>query len=127
MDKKILIVDDEEALRNIFKTVLEKEGYMVTAAGSAEKALEVMEEESFMVMFLDLNLPRMNGVELCKKIREDNPVPCIYAVTGFSSLFELVNCREAGFDDYFVKPIKMDMLKKIANESFEKISRWRKR
>ena len=104
-----------------------KDGYIVRSAESAEEALEILKDEKFQVMFLDLNLPRMNGVELCKQIRKDMPIGIIYAVTGYASLFELADCREAGFDDYFTKPVKLEMLFRAAQDAFEKIDRWKKR
>jgi len=78
-------------------------------------------------MFLDLNLPGMNGVELCRKIRKDRPIAVIHAITGYASLFELTDCREAGFDDYFTKPADMEMLLTAAQNAFEKVDRWKKR
>jgi DNA-binding response OmpR family regulator len=78
-------------------------------------------------MFLDLKLPGMNGIELCRRIRKNNPIACIYSMTGFSSLFELADCRDAGFDDYFLKPIDLSIFMKTAEDAFEKISRWKKK
>ncbi len=127
MEKNILIVDDEKFIRDMLEQAFSKEGYIIRSAESAEEALEILKDEKFQVMFLDLNLPRMNGVELCKQIRKDIPIGIIYAVTGYASLFELADCREAGFDDYFTKPVKLEMLFKAAQDAFEKIDRWKKR
>ena len=69
----------------------------------------------------------MNGVELCQQLRKNRPMDIIYAVTGYSALFELADCREAGFDDYFQKPVVMKTLLKAAQDAFEKIDRWKKR
>ncbi|OEU71878.1 MAG: response regulator [Desulfuromonadales bacterium C00003093] len=127
MEKNILIVDDEKFIRDMLEQAFSKEGYIIRSAESAEEALEILKDEKFQVMFLDLNLPKMNGVELCKQIRKDIPIGIIYAVTGYASLFELADCREAGFDDYFTKPVKLEMLFKAAQDAFEKIDRWKKR
>jgi DNA-binding response OmpR family regulator len=78
-------------------------------------------------MFLDLNLPGMNGMDLCRRIKKDKPMAIVFAVTGYASLFELVDCREAGFDDYFKKPVDMKSLVKAANDAFERIDRWKKK
>ncbi len=51
----------------------------------------------------------------------------IYAITGYASLFELADCREAGFDDYFQKPVEMKTLLKADQDAFKKIDRWKKR
>lgn len=127
MEKNILIVDDEKFIRDMLEQAFSKEGYIIRSAESAEEALEILKDEKFQVMFLDLNLPKMNGVELCKQIRKDIPIGIIYAVTGYASLFELADCREAGFDDYFTKPVKLEMLFRAAQDAFEKIDRWKKR
>jgi len=125
--RKILVVDDEVAILNMFKKAFNQAGYTVHPAESAEEAMEVLNENSIHVMFLDLNLPEMNGVELCKQLRKNRPMDIIYAVTGYSSLFELAECREAGFDDYFNKPVELKTLLKAAQDAFEKIDRWKKR
>lgn len=127
MEKNIFVVDDEKFIRDMLEQAFSKHGYIVRSAESAEEALEILKDEKFQVMFLDLNLPKMNGVELCKQIRKDIPIGIIYAVTGYASLFELADCREAGFDDYFTKPVKLEMLFRAAQDAFEKIDRWKKR
>ena len=124
MGRIILFVDDEAAIRNIFEQAFSQKGYVVRLSESAEEALEILKQDNINVMFLDLNLPEMNGVELCKQIRKTNPMAIIYAVTGYASLFEVLNCREAGFDDYFTKPIDLEMLLKAGQDAFEKIDRW---
>ena len=97
----------------------------VVSADSAETALEILKKEHIQVMFLDLNLPEMNGVELCRRIKKDQPMSLVFAVTGYSSFFELVDCREAGFDDYFKKPVDIKILIKAATDAFEKMERWK--
>ena len=125
MDKKILIVDDEEEILNAFEQAFRKAGYTVHCAGSAEQAQDVLKREDSQVMFLDLKLPKMDGVELCKQIRKDRPLSMIYAVTGYPSLFELAHCREAGFDDYFTKPVNLETLLEAAENAFGKLDRWK--
>ena len=126
-EKKILVVDDEVAITDLFEQAFSRAGYLVRSAESAEKAMEVLKQDNIHVMFLDLNLPGMNGVELCERLRKNRPMDIIYAVTGYSSLFELADCLEAGFDDYFQKPVELKTLLKAAQDAFEKIERWKKR
>ena len=125
MENKILVVDDEAAIRDSFEKAFTAKGFFVRCAETAEEALEILKVENIQVMFLDLNLPEMSGVELCKRIRKDKPVSMIHAVTGYTSLFELVDCRDAGFDDYFTKPVELKSLFKAAEDAFEKIHRWK--
>lgn len=126
-DKKILVVDDEKVITSLLKQAFSRAGFEVRAAESAEEALKVLEQDDIPVMFLDLNLPGMNGMDLCRRIKKDKPMAIVFAVTGYASLFELVDCREAGFDDYFKKPVEMKNLVKAANDAFERIDRWRKK
>ncbi len=122
---KILVVDDDEAIINLLEQAFSRAGYDVKSAQSSENALELLQNEKIHVMFLDLNMPGMNGIELCRKIRKDMPMANIFAVTGYASLFELADCREAGFDDYFKKPVNIKILVDTAKNAFEKISRWK--
>ncbi|HYA13514.1 MAG TPA: response regulator [Syntrophales bacterium] len=123
-EKKILVVDDEELIRDMLKDALGSAGYTVLTAESAEEALKILKTESVMVMFLDIKLPGMNGIDLCKKIRIENQIGMIHAFTGYSNIYGLLECRAAGFDDFFVKPIKTNLLVKAAQEAFEKLERW---
>ncbi len=127
MEKKILIVDDESAIRELFSEVLAMEGYTVQTAESAEEALEIIEKTPYWVYFLDLNLPGMNGVELCRQVRKRFPMAIAYAVTGYASLFELSECRDAGFEDYYTKPVNIADLVDAAGQAFNKLDRWKKR
>lgn len=125
MEKKILVVDDEASILDMIKEVFESAGYTVLTAGSAEDALKIIHNESAWVMFLDIRLPGMSGVELCKKIRSKDQVSIINAFTGYSNIYGLLECRVAGFDDFFVKPVKLDVLLKAAQDSFERLERWK--
>jgi CheY-like chemotaxis protein len=124
-EKKILVVDDEKAILNLLKLVFSKSGYTVLTAEDAEKALEMIENEKVSVMFCDLNMPGMNGIELCKTIKKQSPLSIVYAITGYASIFELAECREVGFEDYFKKPVNIKVLLRAAEEAFEKIKRWK--
>ena len=127
MDKQILIVDDEEEIRKVLETAFKKKGYTPVTAESGEKALEILAEGRINVMFLDLKLPGMNGIELCRAIRKENAIACIYAMTGYGSLFELSDSRDAGFDDYFLKPIDLKVFLSTAKDAFERLERWKKK
>ena len=127
MEQRILVVDDEPSILAVYTQAFERAGYQVTAAETAEEALRILEKESFWVFFLDLNLPGMSGVDLCRQIRHQYPMAIVYAVTGYASLFELSECRDAGFEDYFTKPASLSDLKDAADQAFKKLERWKKR
>jgi len=124
--KNILVVDDEKAILNLLKQTFSRAGYGVTTAESGETALTILEKESIQVMFLDLNMPGMNGVELCRTIKHNMPMSIIFAITGYPSMFQLVDCRDAGFEDYFKKPVSIKVLIGVVEEAFKKIDRWKK-
>ncbi len=127
MKGKILIVDDEASVRELFSGVFTDEDYEVIAAEDGSQALEILKKDNIDVIFLDLKLFGMNGIDLCRQIRETKPVSMIFAITGWAPLFEIEECREAGFDDYFEKPLDMDMLLDIVTDAFKKLKRWKRR
>lgn len=119
-EKKILIVDDEEPIRNLFHTALMQKGYAVSSASSAEQALELLKDDIFSVMFLDLNLPGMSGIELCRKVLAAWPATIAYAVTGYASSYKSSECMAAGFKSYFTKPVSLKAIFKAAEDAFKK-------
>ena len=124
MEKKILVVDDEISILDMMREFFDSYGYKVLTAENAEDALKILKKETILVMFLDIRLPGMSGVELCKKIRIEDRISIIHALTGYSNFYGLLECRAAGFDDFFVKPTKLDVLLKAAQDAFEKLERW---
>lgn len=127
MKGKILIVDDEASVRELFSGVFTDENYEVIAAEDGGQALDILTKDNIDVIFLDLKLFGMNGIDLCRQIRKTKPVSMIFAITGWAPLFEIEECREAGFDDYFEKPLDMDMLLGIVTDAFKKLDRWKRR
>lgn len=123
-EKKMLIVDDERLLLDMLEELFTDAGYHVFTAGNAEDALAVLKKNSIMVMFLDLKLPGMSGIELCRQIRKENQIGIIHALTGYANFYGLLECRTAGFDDFFLKPVDVSMLLKAAQESFDRLLRW---
>ena len=119
--KKILIVDDEAAIRGLLEAAFSEAGYSVLSVASAEEALAMLEHDYFPVMFVDLGLETMNGFELCEKVRINCPDAFIYALTGYAKLFGQEEILEVGFNDYIAKPFSIKSLCRLAEESFEKI------
>ncbi|MEE9911352.1 MAG: response regulator [Deltaproteobacteria bacterium] len=127
MKGKILVVDDEASVRELFSGVFADEDYEVIAAEDGSQALDILQRDNIDVIFLDLKLFGMNGIDLCRQIRETKPVSMIFAITGWAPLFEIEECREAGFDDYFEKPLDMDILMDVVADAFKKLDRWKRR
>ena len=124
MEKKILVVDDEESILVMLMEAFRGAGYDVKTAENAEKALDILRQESIMVMYLDLKLPGMDGIQLCKQVRVQNPVAFICAVTGHADLFSLLECLKAGFNDFFLKPVTINLFLVSAQEAFRRLERW---
>jgi len=125
MKDRILVVDDDEIIREFFQAAFTDAGYEIVLAEDGEEALEIMKEHDIHVVFLDLKLFGMNGIDLCRQIRAFKPLAIIYAMTGWGYLYEIEECREAGFDDFFRKPVSMDIIFKAVKDAFEKLTRWR--
>ena len=124
MSGKILVVDDEPLIRDTLRIILSRD-YTVTTACDGLDALEVLEKDGdFHVFFLDLNMPNMDGIELCKRVRASHPMACIFALTAYASDYHVELCRTVGFDDYFTKPFSAKKISKIAAEAFERVARW---
>ena len=122
--KRVLVVDDEKGIRELFCKVLGIAGYEVESAESGEEALAILEQEKFPLLLFDLNLPGIDGIELCKQARKLLPISIIFAITGYASLYHLHDCREAGFDDYFIKPLSIKSLLEEVGLAAKKIDRW---
>ena len=125
MKKKILLVEDEEALLNLMALQLEERcGAEVLKATNPEEAMEILTKDQIFMVITDLHLGEKTGIELCKEIRDINPVCFIIAVTGHQSLFQLIECRSSGFDDYFLKPVNYEELASTVENSWKVIERW---
>lgn len=101
--KKILVVDDEKPISDIISFNLENEGYSIEKAYDGEQALEVFEKSQPDLVILDLMLPKMDGLEVCREIRKQSAVPVIM-LTAKDSEIDKVLGLELGADDYVTKP-----------------------
>jgi DNA-binding response OmpR family regulator len=127
MEQKILVVDDDASVRDLFQSAFHDSSYEIYVAENGEQAFHILKENKINLVFLDLKLFGMNGIELCREIKKKRPIAIIYAITGWTGLFEVAECREAGFDDYFNKPMQTDAIFKAVGDAFEKLERWQKR
>ncbi len=118
--KKILVVDDETYICEVLKLAFNINDFSVSLAKSAEEALEIIHQEQIPVVFTDLKLVGMNGVELCEKIKNNYQDTIVYAITGDYLFFEVAKYRDS-FDNYFTKPFKIEILIKAAKDAFIKI------
>ena len=105
---KILIIDDEEMILTMLKKCLEVENFLVYTAGNAKKALELMSVAPDIIL-LDINMPKMDGLELCQFVREHISCPIIF-LTARVSEQDVIQGLSVGGDDYITKPFRVDEL-----------------
>lgn len=109
MNKRILIVDDDEDLSFIISEMLENYGYQVSCAENGSKAFEMLSDNSYHLILLDINLPETTGFELCKELRKVSNVPVIFA-SARTSETDRITGFDIGGDDYLPKPYSMQEL-----------------
>lgn len=105
---KILVVDDEESIRWVLKTSLERTGYRVTGAADGNEALGILKDQQFSVVLLDLNLPDLNGFDILKHIKENNIKSSVIVITAQNSVNNAIQAMKLGAYDYFSKPFDID-------------------
>jgi len=112
MNKKILTVDDSPSVRKMVEFSLKTKGYLMGSAGDGQEALERMAEEHYDAIILDVNMPRMNGLEFLEKVKSDNTfaaIPVIMLTTEGQD-DDRDKAMSLGATDYIVKPFKPSQL-----------------
>ena len=102
----ILLVDDEESIQTLLTYPLERDGYSVVQARDGEEALRKFDEEPVDLVVLDIMLPKLDGLEVCKRLRAESSVPIIM-LTARDDEFDTVLGLELGADDYITKPFSI--------------------
>ena len=118
----IMIVDDEEIVRESFLHWFEKTGHRVDAAASGFEALEKLEKFPFELLFVDIKMPGMNGIELLGKVKEEYPDTFVVIITAYGSIETAVEAMKLGATDYLLKPFKPEQLSLV----MEKVAYQRK-
>lgn len=109
MLKKILLVEDEKNIARFVELELQHEGYAVTVAFDGREGLDLALSEEFDVLLLDVMLPSLNGIEICRRVRATSQVP-ILLLTARDAVLDRVAGLDAGADDYLVKPFAIEEL-----------------
>jgi two-component system, OmpR family, response regulator RegX3 len=109
MAERILVVEDEPAIADAVEYALAAEGYEVDALGDGAEALEAARRRDYDLLVLDLMLPGLSGVEVCRRLRRESPIP-ILMVTAKDTEVDRVLGLEIGADDYVTKPFSMPEL-----------------
>lgn len=117
--KRVLIVEDESQLREFITLYYKAEGYQVTEAADGEEAIFYFTQGQFDLVVLDIMMPKINGYDVCKQIRNASNVPIII-LTAITSEESELKCYELGADDYVTKPLKGKVLIAKSKRLFER-------
>jgi DNA-binding NtrC family response regulator len=107
---RILVVDDELVIRESLKGWLKKGGYQVDTAEGGAKALEMLEDTAYDLLFLDIMMPVMNGIEVLQAVKERYPQTMVVMITAYGSVETAVEAMKGGASDYLMKPFNPDHL-----------------
>jgi two-component system response regulator PilR (NtrC family) len=110
MAESVLIVDDEEIIRDSLSFVLKKEGYQVQEAANGRIALDLIREQSFDVILTDLEMPEMKGIELLEQVSGVSPETLVMIITAYGSIDTAISALRKGAVDYILKPVDFDEL-----------------
>ncbi|MBW6509357.1 MAG: sigma-54 dependent transcriptional regulator [Desulfuromonadales bacterium] len=117
---RILIVDDEQSLREMLGVLLQREGYQVDAAQNGEAALEKIAGNSYDLIVSDIRMPRLSGIDLLRRLREQDDETTTIMITAFSSTEEAVEAMKLGAYDYITKPFKNDEIRLVVKKALER-------
>ncbi|MFA9435736.1 MAG: response regulator [Candidatus Bathyarchaeota archaeon] len=126
---RILVVDDEADLRELFKDTLEFLGYEVITCSNAEHAIRFAYELHPSLVITDIVMPGMSGFELCRFLKNDRRTKDIYVVivSALSREVDYEMSLEAGADDYITKPVKLQSIKQVLKNTirpYMKVEKW---
>ncbi len=116
---QILIIDDEEAIRDAMHQVLSREGYQIKEAREGKEGLELFQKETFHLVFLDLKLPGIKGMDILTQMKETSPETPVIIITGYSSIESAVEAMKKGAFDYMPKPFTPDELRVVTRKALE--------
>ena len=121
MDKhaRILVIDDDENIRNTMNAILKDEGYIVDLAATGSEAIQKAKETAYNLALIDIRLPDMEGVELLKLMKDTVPKIRKIMVTGYPSMQNAINALNKNADAYLIKPVDVEKLLNTVREQLE--------
>ncbi len=117
---RILVVDDEQSMRDFLAIMLKKEGYEVVAAETGSDALKAVQLEIFDLVISDVKMPGMDGIDVLKTVKEVSPETVVIMITAYATAETAVEAMKLGAYDYILKPFKVDEIKLIIQKALEK-------
>jgi len=118
--EKILVVDDEQSLREVLSIMLKRTGYAVTSVADGEEAIELLNKDIFDLVITDLRMPKIDGMEVLKAAKSASPETVVLIITGFASADSGVEAMKQGAYDYLTKPFQVDEVQMIIRNALEK-------
>lgn len=113
MERRVLIVDDEREIAELIEIYLRNEGFQTSIAGDGEEALELYGREPYDLVILDIMMPRMDGLEVCRKLRKDQSVPILMVSAKTQDMDKIMGLM-TGADDYMAKPFNpMELIARV--------------
>ena len=106
--ENILVIDDESGIRSSLKGILEDEGYQVKTTDTGEKGVDMLKNENFDLVFLDIWLPEINGIEALQKIKSYDKNIQVVIITGHGSVESAVNATKLGAFNFLEKPLSLE-------------------
>ena len=116
----ILIVDDEEVMRNLLCDILTDAGYKVEAVSCGDEAIEKVQQGKFSIVVTDLKMPGMNGIEVIKGLRAINSGICVIVITAYPSIESVIEAMREGAYDYIIKPFNIEELRLVIHRAAER-------
>ena len=116
---KILIIDDERSIRNVLVDILSEENHLVDSAENGFVGLDVLKNSKYDLIFCDIKMQGMDGVEVLKKIMEDNPDQTVVMISGHGTVDTAVECIKLGAFDFIEKPLDLNRLLDCIREALE--------
>ncbi|MDH4368993.1 MAG: sigma-54 dependent transcriptional regulator [Nitrospira sp.] len=118
--EKILVVDDEQSLREVLSIMLRRAGYTVISATDGEDAIELIHKEIFDLVITDLRMPKIDGLEVLKAVKSASPETVVLIITAFATADSAVEAMKQGAYDYLTKPFQVDEVQLIIRNALEK-------
>jgi len=118
--EKILVVDDEQSLREVLSIMLNRTGYAVTSVAGGEEAVELLSREIFDLVITDLRMPDVDGMEVLKAAKSASPETVVLVITAFATADSAVEAMKQGAFDYLTKPFQVDEVQLIIRNALEK-------
>lgn len=117
MKPRILVVDDEESIREFLQIMLKKEGYEISLAEDGQKAIETLQKKTFDMVISDLQMPHVTGMELLKHVKDNYPDLVFMMITAFGTTENAVEAMKMGAYDYLTKPFKLDEVRLVVQNA----------